>query len=152
MCFRDGELGHLAQSLWPHQGRVDGRGQGRERLVGADVGVRPRAPDVLLAAPQGEDVGELAVFVYRLPRDTSRELANVLLFRRHVPGVWTAEHQRHPEWLGLPDGHVGTEVSGRFEQGERDRVAHRNTERVHVVRRLRGGTYVLDDAEEVRTL
>src|SRR5215218_6952596 len=152
MGLRDGELGHFAQSLWSHQGRVDGGGQGRERLIGTDVGVRPRAPDVLLAAPQGEDVGQLSVFVYSLSRDTSRELADVLFLGRHVARVGATEDERHPEGLGLANGHVGVEVPGGFEHGEGDRVAHRNAERVRIVRRLRGDPYVLDDPEEVRTL
>src|SRR5215212_5301868 len=118
MRLRDGELSHPAQPLRAHQGRVDGRGQGRERLVGTDVGVRPRAPDVLLAAPQGEDVGKLAFLVYRLPADASRELAYVLLFGRHVASVRAAEDERHPERLGLADGHVGPKVPRGFEYGE----------------------------------
>src|SRR5215210_1218375 len=152
MRLRDGELGHFPQPFWPHQGRVDRRGQGRERLVGTDIGVGPGAPDILLATPQGEHVGELAVPVYRLSCDTSRELADILLFGRHVACVGATEHKRHPERLGLPYGHVGTEVSRGFEYGERDRVAHRNTERVHVVRRLRCRFYIFHDTEEVRTL
>src|SRR5215210_6127065 len=113
-----GELGHFPQPIWSHQGGVDGRGQGRERLVGTDVGVRPGAPDVLLAAPEGEHVGELAVLVYGLSRDASRKLADVLFLRRHVAGIGAAEHKRHPERLGLTDSHVGTEVSRGFEYGE----------------------------------
>src|SRR5215211_3803589 len=152
MGLRDGELGHFAQSMWSHQGCVDGRGQGRERLVGTYVGVRPCAPDVLLAAPQGEDVGQLSVFVYGLSRDTSRKLADEILPGRHVACVRATEHERHPERLGLANGHVCPEVPWGFEYGEGDRVTHRNAERVHIMRRLRGGSYVLDDPEEVRTL
>src|SRR5215213_7600228 len=118
MRLGDGEFGHPAQPLRAHQGRVDGRGQGRECLVGTDVGVRPRASDVLLAAPQGEYIGELAVFVYRLSCDTSWELADEFLLGRHVPGIGTAEDERHPERLGLADGHVGPEVPWGFEYGE----------------------------------
>src|SRR5215216_3191192 len=152
MGLRDGEFGHFAQSLWSHQGRVDGRGQGRERLVGTDVGVRPRTPDVLLAAPQGEDVGQLSVFVYGLSRDTSRKLADEILPGRHVACVRATEHERHPERLGLANGHVCPEVPWGFEYGEGNRLTHRNAERVHIVRRLRGGPYVLDDPEVVWTL
>src|SRR5829696_3515898 len=152
MRLRDRKFRHLAQPLRPHERRVHGRGQGRQRLVGADVGVGPGAPDVLLAAAQGEDVGELAVLVYGLPRDAPGELADVFLLRRHVAGVRSAEHQRHPERLGLAYRHVGTEVSRRFEEGERDRVADSDRESAHIVRRLGGGPYIFYDAEEVRAL
>src|SRR5215217_1243819 len=152
MRLRDREFRHLAQPVRTHKRRVHRRGQGRQRLVGADVGVGPGAPDVLLAAAQGEDVGELAVLVYGLPRDAPGELADVFLLRRHVAGVRAAEHKRHPERLGLPNRHVGPQVTRRFEDGERDRVAHSDRERLHAVRRLRRRLYVFQDAGKVRAL
>src|SRR5918993_3413065 len=99
MRFRDRKFSHLSQPFGAHKCRVHGCGEGRQSLVGTDVGVRPSAPDVLLAATQGEHVGELAILVYRLSSDASWELADELLLRRHVAGVGASEHQRHTEGL-----------------------------------------------------
>ena len=152
MGLGNGELCDLAQPLGPHERRVDRRGEGGEGLVGADVRVGAGAADVLLARPERQNVGELALLVHGLPADAPRKLADKLRLRRHVPGVRPAEEERHAQGLRLPHRDVRPKLAGSFEDGERDRVAHRDRQRPDRVRGLRRRPHVLDDAEVVRVL
>ena len=61
LCLGEVLLGELAQALFAVDGEEDGDHQGDERLVGADVGGRLFAADVLLAGGEGEDEAALAV-------------------------------------------------------------------------------------------
>src|SRR5215212_7131351 len=152
MRLGGGELGYLAYPLRSEEGCVDGSGEGCERLVGADVRVGLRAPDVLLATTQSKDVGELAVLVHRLPGDAPGELPHELLVGRHVPCVRATEEEGHPEWLGLPHRDIGPEVARALQDGEGYRVAHCYGERLYRVRCIRRRLDVLDYPEVVGAL
>jgi hypothetical protein len=57
-------------------GQVDGRSQGQQRLVGADVAGSLVPPDVLLAGAHGHDEGALPIEVRGHPHEAPGDLAD----------------------------------------------------------------------------
>jgi len=123
------QLRDAAESPGAQRGEVDGRGEGHQRFVGADVRGRLLAPDVLLARVEREDVAANALAVAGLARDASARPAYVLALEGEEAQVGSAEAGRAPERLPFPRHHVRAAASGRLEQSERDRVGHDDGER-----------------------
>ncbi|MFN8642556.1 MAG: hypothetical protein U0802_13215 [Candidatus Binatia bacterium] len=67
------------------QTEVDGRGEGDEAVVGADVRSRPLAADALLARRQRQHVAAPAGIVARLADQLPRHAADVPQARREQP-------------------------------------------------------------------
>ncbi len=65
------QLRHRAQAPRPHERHVDCRGKGVQGLVGADVGGRLVASDVLLPGAEREHKAALSILVHGFPRDSS---------------------------------------------------------------------------------
>ena len=118
----DADLGHPAHPGSPHPGHVDGRRQGGQGVVCADVGGGLLAADVLLTCLQRQRVGTPAVVIVGEADQTPRHAPHQLLPHRHEAEVGPAEGRWDAERLAVPDGDVETEVSRRGEQGAGDRV------------------------------
>ena len=84
-------FGHLLQTLPPHRRQVDGRGQGDEALVGADVGGRLLAADVLLARGERQDEAAAALFVVSLADEAAGNLARETVARGEEPDERAAD-------------------------------------------------------------
>ena len=91
----------------PQQRHVNGRRGHREALIGADVGGRLAAADVLLARLQGQREARPAFGIECAPDDAPRHLAHVLHARRHEAEVGTARGERHAERLAFAAHDVG---------------------------------------------
>ena len=101
---------------------VHGGDDGQQHLGGADVGGRLVATDVLLAGLQRESVGRAALGVDGHPDQPTGQVALEPLGDGHEAGVGSAVEQRDAEPLGGADDHVGAELAGCFEKGEREQV------------------------------
>ena len=80
-----------AQTIRPMINRVHRGHDGKKNLGGANVARRFVAPDVLLARLQRKPVGRPPGGVMRNADQPPREMAFVLIARRDVGGVRTAE-------------------------------------------------------------
>src|ERR1700694_6175555 len=108
------------QPVGPHVGQVDGGGKGAEGVVGANVGGRLLAPDVLFAGLQGEDETAPALAVEGLSDQAGGEAADELGTAGHEADVGTAEAGREAELLAFADGDVGPVLARRGGGGEGD--------------------------------
>src|ERR1041384_5463861 len=121
-------------------------------MVGADVGGRLLAPDVLLAGCQRQYEAAPSLGVVGGAHQAPRELTDQLLAARDEADVRTAIAGRQSELLALADGDVGAVLARRREQSKADRVNARDRERAGVVGRLGQPSRVDKQAEEVRLL
>ncbi len=94
--------GEFAQALLAIDGHEDGRHQGDQRLVGADVGRRLLAPDMLLARGERQAIGPLAARVLGLAHQAARHLSHELLPGRDHAGVGAAEAGRRWQTTEAP--------------------------------------------------
>jgi hypothetical protein len=126
------------QSFRPQQRHVDGGGGHQQTLVGADVGSRLGAADMLLARLQGQRKTGLTIEIDRAADDAPGHLPHQRLARGHEAEIGAAGRHRHAQRLAVADGDIGALVfaarptSGRLQQRQRQRIHHRNGQ--HVVR------------------
>ena len=128
-----------------------GRGD-HQPLVGADVGGRLGAPNVLLPRLQRERETLPAVQVEGAPDDAARHLPDQGLGAAEEAEVGPARGERRAEGLAFAAADVGarfTPLAGGFEHRHGDRVDHRDGERPVAVRPVALGVDVVDDAEVV---
>ena len=88
---------------------------GEQDLRRADVTRRLVAPDVLLARLQREAISGPPVGIVRNADESSRHVAFVLIARREISRVRSAEAKRNAETLRAADGDIGAEFARRFE-------------------------------------
>ena len=123
------QRGHVAQPVRADGREVDARGEGEERLVGADVAGRLLAPDVLLARAHRHDEGAPALEVGGHPDEPAGDLADERVGRGQDAEVRPAVLGRDAERLALAGGDVGAVLAGRREDGQRDRLDDRHEQR-----------------------
>ena len=117
-------LGQAPQPDAAQQREVDGRHQQTQALVGADVGGRALAADVLLARREREHEAAPSLAVHGLSDQAAGQVADEGHARRHEAEVRAAEADRDAEALGLAAHDVGAQLSGRAQQRERERLGH----------------------------
>ena len=140
---------HVAQPVRADRGQVDGRREREQRLVGADVGRRLLAADVLLAGPHRHHEGALPVEVRRHAHETARDLADQRIRAGDDPEVGAAVAQRDAQRLALAGGDVGAVLGGRREDGERDGLDDRHEQGARGVREASDLGHVLEEAQDV---
>ena len=116
--------------------RIHRRDDGEKDLRRADVARRFVAPDVLLAGLQSESIGRTAFGIVRNADEPAGHVAFVLIARREISGVRSAEAERHAKTLRAADGDIGAEFARRFQQRERKNIRGDNDERAGFVRSL----------------
>ena len=108
-----------------------------EAGVGADVGGRLLAADVLLAGRERQHEAAPALGVDGLAAQPARHLAHELLARREQADIGAAEVQRVADRLALADDDVGAHLARRLQQAERHRLGdHHDQQRAGGVGRL----------------
>ena len=126
----------------------DGRHQGDQRLVGADVRGRLLAADVLLAGAERQDEAALAVAVLGLADEAARHLAEELFLAGDHAAVGSAESDGDAEALGFEGDDVG--LGRGFDDAERDGLGDGDDQqRALLVGDVCDGCHVFDGAEEV---
>src|SRR5207237_6788802 len=93
---------------------VHRRDHSEENLGGANVTCRFVAADVLLARLQRQSVRGPAFGIVRNADQSTRHVAFVLIARRKISGVGSAETERNTETLRVSDRSVGAELTRRF--------------------------------------
>ena len=122
-----------------------------ERLVGADVGGRLLAADVLLAGGEGEHEAALAVAVGGLSDETAGNLADELFAGGDDSGIGAAVAERNAEGLGFQGDDIG--LRGRAHDAERERFGDGDDQqRALGVNQIGDGGNVFDGSEEVGRL
>ena len=106
-CARAQAAATRSSPCGAHERQVDRRRRHQQALVGADVGGRLGAADVLLARLQREREARPAVDIERAADDAAGHLPHVLHARGHEAEVRAARGQRHAERLAFADGDVG---------------------------------------------
>ena len=107
-------LGDRAQTIRSVINRVHRCDDGEKHLRRADVARRFVATDVLLARLQREPIAGLSSRIMRNADEPSRHVAFVLIARREIRGVRSAEAERNTEALRAADGNVGAEFARRL--------------------------------------
>ena len=95
--------------------RIHRRDDGEEDLGGADVARRFVAADVLLARLQREAIGGAAFGVVRNADEPAGHVTFVLVARREISRVRSAEAERNAKTLRAADGDIGAEFARRFQ-------------------------------------
>src|SRR5579859_6476250 len=90
-------------------------------MIGADVGGRAFAANVLLAGRKRQAKRPSAFTIDGLADQTARHLAHVGETAGEKTKARAAELQRHPETLSFTDGDIDAECARRFEDAERQR-------------------------------
>src|SRR5579871_3161442 len=104
-------------------------------MVGADVGSRALAADVLLTRRQRQGESAIAVRVAGLPDQAPGHLAQMRVARRHESEPGSAELQRESEALALAGSDIDSEIARSFQQTEREALrSGRNRERAGLMR------------------
>ena len=112
----------LAQPPPPHHREIHRGRERTQRMVGADVGGRALAPDMLLARGQRQAPRAPSEAIVRLAHQPPGHLAQMRRPRRHEAHSGSAELRREAEALALADRDVGAELAGRFQKAERERL------------------------------
>ncbi len=140
---------HFSQALRAHGAEVNGRRQGQQGLVGADVAVGLLTADVLLAGLQGQHEAALAAVVLGHAADAAGHLAH----QGHLGGqkaqVGPAKAGRNAQALALAAGDVGPKFAGALHQGQADRLDHGDAERALGMGRAGERRSVFQHAKEV---
>jgi hypothetical protein len=123
-----------------------------EHLGRADVARRFVAADVLLAGLEREAIRRVAVRVFGNADEPARHEPLVGVASGHEGSVRSAEAERHTEALGISHGDVGTELTRRSEEGQREEVGRDDGERAGSVRFLHDGRVVAHCSRGVRIL
>ena len=113
------ERGQVSQARLAEQSHVDGEGQRAKSGVGADVGRRLVAADVLLAGRERQHETAPAFRVDRLAAEAPGHLADELLTRGEQADVGPAEGQRVADRLALAHHDVGALRAGRLDGAQR---------------------------------
>ena len=129
-------FGDRAQAVRSVINRIHRGDDGEKHLRRADVARRFVAADVLLARLQREAISRPSGGIVRNADQSSRHVAFVLIARRKIGGVRSAEAERNAETLRAADGDIGAEFARRLQQGERENIGRDDDERAGVVRRL----------------
>lgn len=145
--------GDALQPLGPVVDGVHPGHHGKQHLGGTDVAGRLLATDVLLTRLQSEPVRLVPVRVDGHAHQPSGQAARELLVYGHVSGVRPAEAHRHTEPLRRTDRDVGTQLTRRLQQRQREQIGGDGDERAQLVRPVddrldvaygTGGARVLD--------
>ena len=117
-----------------------GRGHhGEEDLGGADIARRFLPADVLFAGLQCQPHCRLPVRIDRYAHQSSWKAAFQGIATRHERCVRAAKTQRYPQTLGTAHCDVGTPLSGRLQECQREEIGghdDQSTGLVHGFRRL----------------
>ena len=144
-------LGQFADAFFAVDGEEDRRHKSDQGLVGADVGGRLLAPDVLLASGEGEDKATIAVAVDGLADQATGHLAQILFFGCDDAAIRTAVAERYAERLGFHADDI--RLDGWSDDAEGDRFRDGDDEQgAFGVGDFGNGGNVFDDAEKVRAL
>ena len=127
-------LGDRAQSVRSVINRIHRRDDGEKNLGRADVARRFVATDVLLARLQREAISRAAFGIVGNAHEPARHVAFVLIARREICRVRSAESEWNAETLRVSDGDVGAEFARRFQQCERKNIRRDNDQRAGVMR------------------
>ena len=128
-------------------------GQRAQAGIGADVGRRLLATDVLLARGQREHEAALAVGIDGLADETPRHLAHILVAGREQADIRTAEAEPVADRLALADHDVGAHLARWHQQPQRHDFRHdHDQQRTGGVAGFRQPGEVADMAEEARVL
>ena len=132
---------------------MDGGGGDQEPLVGADVGGRLAAADVLLAGLQRQGIARLAVEVDGAPDDAPGHLPHQVLLAAQEAGVGPARGHGDTQGLGVAAGDVcpavAAPLAGRLQQCQGHRVDHGDDQGIARLGPIRQGVHVLQHTEEV---
>ena len=113
------QRGEAPQAGLAEQRHVDGEGERAEAGVGADVGGRLVAADVLLAGRQRQHEAAAAFGVDGLAAEAARHLADELLARGEEADVRSAEGERVADRLAFADDDVRALRARRLDGAKR---------------------------------
>ena len=136
----------------PHGRQVDLCCEREQGLVGADVGSRVLAADVLLPRLQGQGVGAPLVVVQRHADEATRDTSHLRLRDRHEADVRSAERGWDTEWLSVPDGDIESALTGGRQERAGVQVGRADGQSAGIVGGLGERCEVLDHAREARVL
>ena len=148
----EAHLCDVAQAVRTHVGQVDRGGQRAQGVVGADVGGRLLAPDVLLAGREGEDEPAPPRGVVRCAHETPGQLADQFALARDEPDMRAAEAGWKAQLLALAHRDVRSVLARRRQHGQADRIDARDGQRAGVVRLRSERASVHEQPEKVRLL
>ena len=126
-------LGNFPQTARAVVNRVHRRDDGEEHLRRANVTRSFVAANVLLARLQCEPVRGPAFGVVRNTDESTGHVAFVLIARRKISGVRSAETKGDTKALCASNCNVGAEFARRFYQRKRQNIGCDNDERAGVV-------------------
>ena len=113
-------------------------------MVGADVGGRLLATNVLLTRLKSHPQSAVALSVDRHPDDPARHLSLEPLTRRHERRVRATVPHGHPESLAVADDHVRTPFTRRRHESERHQVSDCDDEAASSMHTLDEGPVVVE--------
>ena len=148
-CARSGDGAHSART---HVRHVRGGRERHQRMIGADVGCRVLAPDVLLTRLQRQRVGAPAVAVAGEPDQAPRHAPDQSGTRGEAADVRTAERRGDAERLTVADRDVESQIARWREDRARDQIGAAHGKRAGRVRRAGDRREVVDRAEERQLL
>ncbi len=144
-------LGQLTEALLTIDGHKDGDHHGNQCLIGADVGGRLFAADVLLAGAERQHEAALAVDVLGLADQAAGHLAQELLLAGDDAAIRSAKTNRHAKALGFQRDNIG--LSRRLDDAQRDGFGNGDDQQgTLAVNDLGDCSHVLDDPKEVGRL
>ena len=108
------------QARLAEQRQMNGEGEAAEAGVGADVGGRLVALDVLFARRQRQHEAAPPVRVDRLAAEAPGHLAQIFRSRREEADIRAAEIQAVADRLAFADDDVGAHLARRLDEAERD--------------------------------
>ena len=147
------DAGEAPQAGFAQQRHVDGEGQHAQAGVGADVGGRLLAADVLLARRQGQHEAAPAFLVDGLAAQAPGHLPHVFLACGEQADIGAAEGERIADRLALADDDVGAHGARRPHEAERDGLRHHgDQQRAGGMRLLGQLAEIVQMAVEVRRL
>ncbi len=145
--------GQIPKALLAHGLQVNGRPEGAEGLVRADVGRGLLPTDVLFPGGQSQDEAPLSIDVGRLSGDAAGKLADEILHAGHESEVGPAEAQRDPEGLPLAGHDVRAELARGLEEAKGEGFGNDDgQESLPPVDSVGRGLDILADAEVVGRL
>ena len=109
--------GDTLQAFRPQQRHVNGRRRHQQALVGADIGSRLGAANVLLPCLQGQGEAGLTFQIHGTADNATWHLAHEVLLAAHEAEIRTARGQRRTQGLTFAHRDVGamrTPQTGRF--------------------------------------
>ena len=113
-----GLRGSSPQAFRSHQRHINGCSGDHQSLIGADIGGRLGAADMLFTCLKRQDEPWLSILVRRTADNTSRHLAHQRLLASHETEIGSAARQRNSQWLTFTYRHIGTLFSPFARRGE----------------------------------